>query len=213
MNPNPMTTAKLFALLAQMALVETPTLHDGAPKHQKYLDGMNEMAQIYLEVGFQGKIVSADADPLLLAAMGYEESRHRPHSQDGDCVGTGYNHACRAFGPMQINKASPGFLGNIDPKWKGYTVETLREPRTNVQAAYRMLEYYKESCKGGPAVWLGSWSAGKCLSEPIPLGKRRCAIARALGDASGIEVPGCDTSGSTKHIQALVASLKNAKEK
>lgn len=207
----PMTVAQLFSLLVKMALVEAPYLHSGKPHLNKYLDGMQEMSRIYLEVGAQGKIISSDADPLLLAAIGYEESRHRPQSVDGDCNNTDHGLICRAIGPMQINKASPGMLGNIDPKWKGYTVETLRSPQTNVEAAYRMLAYYKDTCKGGPAVWLGSWSAGKCLSKPIPLGKRRCAIARALGDASGIEVTGCDTSAGesvSKHVASLVAALK-----
>ena len=209
---NPMTVAQLFALLAKMALVEIPRLHDGSEKNQKYLDGMQNMTRIYLEVGAQGALISSDADPLLLAAIGYEESRHRPDVKDGDChfIDPGPPHqACNSVGPMQLNTGTPRMLAEIDAKWQGYTTETLRNPQTNVEAAYRMLAYYKAACKGGPAIWLGAWSAGHCSQHPHAMGYRRCAMAKALGDASGIAVEGCDMQhGMTPHIRSLVKALK-----
>ena len=205
MNP---LIVKLFTLLAKIALVEVPSLHDGSAKNQKYLDGMNEMTTIYVDVGKAGLLISPDADSILLAAIGYEESRHRPKSPDGDCSYLRTGTKCRAFGPMQINKSTPSILGNIDLSWKGSTLEQLRDPATNVKAAYRLLTYWKDQCKGGPAQWLGAWSAGRCSARPIPMGHRRCALARALGDAAGVEVAGCDTKLHDRHVGALIARLK-----
>jgi len=205
MNP---LTIKLFTLLAKIALVEVPALHDGSPKHQTYLDGMNEMSRIYVDVGKAGLLISPDADSMLLAAIGYEESRHRPQSPDGDCSHLPGGTKCRAFGPMQINKSTPSILGNIDLSWKGSTLEQLRDPETNVKAAYRLMVYWKDQCKGGPAQWLGAWSAGRCSRNPIPMGHRRCALARALGDAAGVEVTGCDTKIHDRHTGRLIAELQ-----
>lgn len=205
MNP---LIAKLFVLLTKIALVEAPTLHDGSPKHQEYLDGMHEMTRIYVDVGKAGTLISPDADPMLLAAIGYEESRHRPRSPDGDCAHLPAGVKCRAFGPMQLSKSTPGLLGDIDLSWKGSTLELMRDPATNVKAAYRLMVYWKDQCKGGPAQWLGAWSAGRCSRNPIPMGHRRCALARALGDAAGVEVAGCDTTRHNKHVGALIAQLR-----
>lgn len=205
MNPNPMTAAQLFALLAKVALVETPTIHNG--KFDKYLDGMSQMAQIYLEIGFRGELVSPDVDPLILAAVGYEESRHRPHGHDGDCTGTGSTRTCHAVGPMQLATSTPGVIGRIDPKWQGYDVERLRDPHTNVEVAYRMLKFWKAQCSGGPAVWLGAYSAGRCTKRPIPLGKRRCALAGVLSNAAGYTFDACAKVEKDKHIAAIEKQL------
>lgn len=203
---NTLTIAKLFSLLIKIALVESPDLHSG--KHNIYLDGINEMSGIYLDVGKAGLLISPDADAVILSAIGYEESRHRPKSPDGDCSYLTTGTKCRAFGPMQISKATPNILGNIDASWKGATLEQLRDPATNVKAAYRLMVYWKDQCKGGPAQWLGAWSAGRCSLRPIPMGHRRCALARALGDAAGVEVTGCDTKLHDRHTGRLIAALK-----
>lgn len=204
-----MTFIQLFTILVRLAILETPTLHDGQAKHQQYLDGMREMSRIYLEVGSPGDIVSRDADPLLLAAMGYEESRHRPNVEDGDChfVEPRPQQACNAFGPLQLNKATPAILGRIDQKWSGYTVEALRNPQTNVEAAYRLLRHYKETCQGGPASWLGAWSAGRCTKKPIRLGLRRCYLASAMAQAAGMAPIECGAWSPDKHTAARLRAL------
>lgn len=208
-----MTLIQLFTILVRLALLETPTLHDGQAKHQQYLDGMREMSRIYLEVGASGDIVSPAADPLLLAAMGYEESRHRPNIEDGDCrfVEPRPKQACNAFGPMQLSKATPGVLGNIDPKWKGYTVEVLRNQQTNVEAAYRLLRHYKDTCSGGPASWLGAWSAGRCTKKPIRLGLRRCYLASAMAKAAEVPPIDCGAWSPDKRTLQRAAAILEAK--
>lgn len=206
-----MTAILLFTLLAKMALVEAPDLHAG--RWNVYLDGLHEMSQIYVDVGKAGLLISPDADPLLLAAIGYEESRHKPQSKDGDCSYLPGGTKCRAFGPMQISKATPSILGKIDPAWKDSTLEQLRNPAQNVKAAYRLLQFWKDSCKGGPAQYLGAWSAGQCSSSPIAMGFRRCALARALGDAAGVEVEGCDTKRHDRHTGRLIVELKKVETK
>ena len=209
----PIVKEALFRALAIVATVEDPQLHDGSDKHQNYLDGVETMAGIYVEVGARGEVVSPTVDPLLLAAIGYEESRHRPKSPDGDCrfVDPRPSQRCDAFGPMQINKSSPGVLANIDSRWKGETVESLRDPRRNVEAAYFLLRYWKDQCKHGVAPTLGEWSAGKCLGKrPIPMGARRCALAQGLGEALGVPVTECDGAQPDAHTRRLLAALKRA---
>lgn len=191
-----MTFEKLFALLMQVALIETPVLEDGQEKHVRYIDGMREMAKLYVEVGSAGELISADADVLLLAVIGYGESRHQPHVKDGDCHPTldGDPH-CAATGPMQLHKGNGRVLANIDSAWKGTTAKDLRDPRTSVRGAYRLLRFYKETCpEGGPAGWLSAWAAGQCFRRAIPIGSGRCVMARALGKAAGVEVKGCENA-------------------
>jgi hypothetical protein len=207
-----MTVSQLFTLLLQLILVEAPYIQSGKPHLNRYLDGMHDMARIYLEVGAQGRIISPDVDPLLLAAIGHEESRHRPESVDGDCTNTDHGKVCRAIGPMQLNKAAPRLLASIDSKWKGYTAETLRLPQTNVEAAYELLAYWKRACPGTPAHWLGAWSAGKCFKRPIKLGKRRCAIAQALADAADVEPIDCGDWTPDASTQARIDALSTFDE-
>lgn len=201
----------LFALLVRMALVEAPHVTDETPKNVAYLEGAKTMATLYTEVGNRGAMVSREVDPLLLAVVGYEESRHRPKVQDGDCVALPSGRKCNAFGPMQIAKGMGYHLGLIDPRWKGTTIEQLRDPRANVEAAYTLLTYWKNECKGTPDRWLGSYMAGKCVT--IPQGKKRCTIARALGKAAGIEVPACSGTTRDPQTQHLVRALEKAPEK
>lgn len=191
-----MTFEKLFALLMQVALIETPVLEDGQEKHVRYIDGMREMARHYVEVGSVGELISPDADPILLAVIGYGESRHQPRVKDGDCfTPVSGKEQCAATGPMQLHKGNGRVLANIDPTWNGTTAKDLRDPRTSVRGAYRLLRFYKETCpEGGPAGWLSAWAAGKCFHRAIPIGSGRCVMARALGKAAGVEVKGCENA-------------------
>lgn len=199
----------LFVLLAKMAIVENPNLNDGTNKNRTYLDGMREMTTIYVEVGKAGRLVSPEVDPLLLASIGYEESRHKPKVKDGDC-----NYLlppfqkCNAFGPMQLAKSAPALLARIDGQhWQGTTLQAMYDPRTNVEGAYRFLNYWKDECGTTPASWLGSYGSGKCHKKPIAMAIRRCTIARALGNELGIKFEGCPADSSNAHTKRLLDAL------
>jgi len=184
-----MTFATLILLLSKLAMVEQPDLHT-SERWASYLDGMATMAGEYLEAGRAGTLVSPDVDPLLLAVIGYEESRHRPNIKDGDCDNTLARH-CKAIGPMQLSRSLPSMMPRIDRDYAPITVDSLRNPRSSVLAAYRLLRHYRDTCHGGPAQWLGAWSAGKCSAKPIALGVRRCQLAAAMADAADIEPIDC----------------------
>lgn len=197
----------LFPLLVKLALVETPHLHDGGDKHSKYLESIHTMTKHYIAVGKAGEFISPEADPLILAAIGFEESRHRVNAPDGDCAyPMSGGKVCDSVGPMQISKVLPA-LFKADPFWAGMTTEKLRDPETSVKAAYNLLVYWKDQCKGGPVTALGSWSAGKCVGK-IAMGRRRCALAKALGEAASVEVAGCDTPSVDKKTQKRVEAIK-----
>jgi hypothetical protein len=199
----------LFLLLTKMALVENPNLNDGTDKNRAYLDGMREMTGIYVEVGKAGLLVSPEVDPLLLASIGYEESRHKPKVKDGDChFLVPPNEKCNAFGPMQLAKSAPALLARIDePHWKGVTLQAMYDPLVNVQGAYRFLQYWKSECGTTPASWLGSYGSGKCHKKPIAMAVRRCTIARALGNELGVKVEGCPADSNSDHTKRLQKAL------
>lgn len=173
-----------------MVAYEYPKIDDGSERNVKYLEGVQIMANHYAEVGGEGKIISPEIDPLLLATIGYEESRHRPNSPDGDCFFSGESKEkkCNAFGPMQLNKAIPWVLNRIDEDfWEGVTVDSLRDPKQNVEAAYDLLHYWKTSCSADISNFMGSYMSGKCFKGSIAQGKKRCLIVKALNQAMGKE--------------------------
>jgi len=186
----------LFALLLRLSSVETPALKTEPEKFQPYLDSVRRMSSLYVEVGKEGAVVSSDADPLLLATIGFEESRHRLRPKDGDCQQTfGMPRpVCWSVGPMQLSRATTQWWPKIAPEAAPLTVELLRDPETNVRVAYRALRFWRDKCGGDLTATFSSWSAGKCLRS-VGLGRRRCAIARALGAAANIPVPECSTRG------------------
>lgn len=204
-----MNVELLFKILVKLALIENPNLHDGSDKNQAYLDGLRQMTQLYVEVGSEGRVSSPDVDAVLLATIGYEESRHRPKVEDGDChLSLKGPPVCEAFGPMQVSRATPFVLRTIEPdEWKGVTVKDLREPRRNVEAAYRLLRYWSDQCSGSLDNLMGNWSAGKCLKGPIYMGAHRCALARAIGEAAGVEVGAC-TRAAPPRSRKLAQRLK-----
>lgn len=185
-----MNLALLLSILLKISTYEWPTVMDEQPQNTKYREGLKTMTEFYLKSGSEGAVLSVEADPILLAVIGYEESRHRPSVKDGDC-GFG-DSGCNAIGPMQLARSTPWTIGNIDPSWKGMKIDQFRDPETAVKASYRLLRYWKEQCPGTPAHWLGAWSAGKCFGKtPIELGMRRCMLAKGIADASGVEFPTC----------------------
>lgn len=204
-----MNLAILIAMLLKLATVEWPSVMDDKPQNAKYRDGLKTMAELYVRVGTEGAVVSPEVDPILLAVIGYEESRHRPKVKDGDCYGAGH---CNAIGPMQLSKSTPWTLANIDPAWKGTKLESLRDPETAVKGAYRLLQYWKKTCPGTPSVWLGAWSAGKCFPNAIELGVRRCHMAKAMTDAAGLEMQACGRAAKSKRMPRFIAALKKTEE-
>lgn len=199
----------VLMLLMRLALLESPTLRDESPKNKAYIESVKTMSQIYVEVGGAGEVVSPKVDPLLLAAMGYEESRHRVRSKDGDCDRTEKPY-CHAVGPMQVGKTLPKQMAKRDSWWATITTEKLREPRTSVEAAYRLLRYWKGACKGGPVEWLGAWSAGKCVGK-IQLGKRRCALAKAFGEEVGADVA-CSAPATDDATMRRITAIRKKEE-
>lgn len=194
-----MNVEQLFKILVKLALLENPNVEDGTPKNAAYLDGVKRMAQLYVEVGSEGRVVSADADPILLAVIGYEESRHRPLVRDGDCSFLPSGTVCNAVGPMQLSRTAPALLERVEPEeWKGATLKLIREPQKSVAGAYRILRYWKDQCSGSTDTLLGDWSAGKCLGGPIPMGAHRCHLAKALGSHLGVDVGKCQRAASPR---------------
>lgn len=208
----------LVALLLKMAEVEWPTVSTSEEaKSVAYRNGVGTMVEQYIAVGSEGAIVSSEVDPLLLAAIGYEESRHRPKVSDGDCIHTMTmtKRVCMAVGPMQLSRATPWILGNIDPVWKGMKVDDLRDPETSVKVSYRLLKYWKDTCKSkGLDALLGNWSAGKCLKGTIQMGARRCALSKALASASGVEFDAtCARPSKDGHVKRLIEKVSEGIEK
>jgi hypothetical protein len=200
----------LILILTKLATIENPSVEDGTEKNAAYLAGLRTMAQLYVEVGSEGRVISPEVDPVLLATIGYEESRHRPAVSDGDCHLSlrGPLEVCDAVGPMQVSRATPGVLARIDDEWKGTTVKELRDPRRNVEAAYRLLRHWNDQCEGQKLDGLfGNWAAGRCIKGTIAMGTHRCHLAQAIGEALGVTMEAC-TKGPTKRSASLVRGLK-----
>lgn len=199
----------MILILTKLASIENPNVEDNSEKNTAYLAGLRTMAQLYVDVGKEGRVVSPEVDPVLLAVIGYEESRHRPAVHDGDChLSLKGPAVCEAFGPMQVSRATPGVLVRIDDEWKGTTVKDLRDPRRNVEAAYRLLRYWNDQCEGAKLDGLmGNWSAGKCLKGTIGMGAHRCHLAKAIGEAAGVTIEAC-AKGPTKRSANLGRALK-----
>jgi len=207
----------LVALILKAAEVEWPTVATSEhPGSVAYRQGVATMAESYVAVGSEGAIVSSEVDPLILATMGYEESRHRPTVKDGDCYQTNgmTKPLCRALGPMQVSRATPSILGTIDPAWKGLKVDELRDPLTSVKVSYRLLKYWKDTCKSKSLdALLGNWSAGKCLKGTIDMGARRCAFAKSMAGVVGVEFGAtCVRPTRDKHVKRLIASIEKKNE-
>lgn len=203
-----MTFAQLFQILVSLALVESPNLHNGSDKSNRYLASIETMAHAYVEVGQHGQLITPAADVAMLAVIGYEESRHRPKVVDGDCVGSvGINRRCKSAGPMQLSRAIVGMMPHIDAQWSLITEAHLHDPSQSVGIAYRLLKYYQDGCKGAPANWLGAYAAGKCSARPIELGRRRCAMASAILRAAGDVPLECGTYTPDKRTAQRIAAI------
>jgi len=141
-----------------------------------------------------------------------------------------YKKRCNAVGPMQL---AVGHRSNL-PTWReisaefstdrgwdyeqpaslkknGFTVDDLRDPRTNVRIAYAELEHWKNTCVGkdGAAspvgVWLTAYRYGSCPAKGKASGryyideeaKTRCKLVAEMAsaltsDMEGLEPVRCD---------------------
>lgn len=205
-----MTIEVLYALLLLLVRVEMPTVEDGSPRHAAYLAGMREMATHYVEVGKRGVIVSPEADPLILAAIGYGESRHQPRVKDGDCAVDGQKTVCAVVGPMQVHRGTMRWLATVDPSWRGVTLAQLREPRRNVEAAYQLLAYHRGICgaEGGPARLVSAWASGRCWPRAIATGSNRCHLASAMAVRAGLEPLACEGNVRSQSFSRLISALR-----
>lgn len=204
-----MSLDTLFAALLLLARIESPTLDE--VKHAKYFESLRIMTALYVDVGKEGALVSSVADSLILAAIGYEESRHQTYTRDGDCSHTNgmAKRVCFSIGPMQLSRATPRWWPKVAPG-ESLEEDDLRDPSRSVGVTYRLLQYWRNQCGGDVAMWLGSWSAGRCTKGSIVLGRRRAALAGAIGRVMGLDVPALPIvaridARSKKRIDALLA--------
>jgi hypothetical protein len=166
---------------------EAPAIeHSTNPVHIQHREDVQALGNIFYTTGQPGDLVSPDIDPLILAAMSFEESRFRQHGSDGDPRFTGGRMYCpkpgpcysprtpvvkvgQSVGPMQISRGAPTWVQlwekakyeDVEP-WHGLTLEQLREPSNNVSFAYMLLKRFKRECGGSPAVWIDSYGRGHC---------------------------------------------------
>ena len=190
-------------LLLAMLVVLSAEVHDLASEDcVDHRISVYELAELYHEVGSEGALVSPDADPYILAAWGFFESRWRVHSKDGDCHPNGrYGDVCSSVGPMQVSKGAT--------RWPYFahmnlTVKKLRDPETNVRVAYEGLKFWKARCGGAISVTLDSFQRGRCAKRPSWEGRRRCALAAAMGGFDW------NCGKPTRHTRYLIRRLDNA---
>lgn len=134
-----------------------------------------------------------------------------------------YKKKCNAVGPMQL---AVGYRGNLpswpevsmefssergwdyeNPKtWKqnAFTVDDLRDPRTNVRIAYAELAHWKATCVGKDGaeapigVWLTAYRYGGCPSRSKSTGRyyidqeatKRCSLVAEMVSALTADAPG-----------------------
>ena len=211
----------IATVLLTLLGLEVPNLH--ADVHSARRDGVVQLAAINHEVAKPGKLVSHEVDELLLATIQFYEARLDPHPPDGDCRPNGrYAKVCSVQGPMQLMKGANAFLPAYDPSWKGVTSKDLRDPRTNVDAAYTVLAQRKTDCGGPPGVWITAYGQGKCPTWTWRDGKRvrkidwegrrRCALLTALLEQTGRKPDGwlCGHEGKPvlRHTRWLVRKLR-----
>ncbi len=122
------------------------------------------LTQIFLDVAKPGVLVDPNTDAMLLATQCWFESALKLKPKDGDPTHLLAGNVGTVVGPMQISKAAPGWVSLLPgmEKWKGLTVEQMRDPATNVALAYDILTYWKGACGGPPGVWIAAYGMGKC---------------------------------------------------
>lgn len=181
----------LSIVLAGFIAREAPTVMQDANKAAKYNADIATLVAIDDEVS-DGRLINHDMDVLVLSAVNYRESRLKNPTVDGDCkfvhalqnVPSGswpkgykpvYKQRCNAVGPMQIAR---GNVGNLlswtevatefsELSKSRFSVEDLRDPKTNIRIAYAELDHWKNECqvKGEEApvgVWLTAYRYGHC---------------------------------------------------
>jgi hypothetical protein len=186
------TYAKALISLCMFALLyrEAPAIEHSTKKyHVQHREDVVALGNIFYDTGSKGSLVNPDVDPLILAAMAFEESRYRQHGPDGDPSFKGGHKICtkpgpcygprtpvvrigQSIGPMQISRGAPYWVKKWDANgmkegklWAGLTLTQLRDPAINVAFAYTLLGMFKNKCGGSPGVWIDSYGRGKCSSK------------------------------------------------
>lgn len=184
----------LSIVLAGFIAREAPTVMQDTAKAAKYNEDISTLVGIQDEVS-NGRLINHDMDVLLLAAVNYRESRLRNPTVDGDCkfvhalqnVPSGlwpkgykpvYKQTCNAIGPMQLSRGNVGNLTSwsevatefSEETKKRFSVEDLRDPKTNIRIAYAELGHWKNECRdhGEDApvgVWLTAYRYGHCPAK------------------------------------------------
>jgi len=180
----------LAYLMILMFSREAPGIMKNTPQMEARRQEITQLAKIHAEVAAPGHLVDPQTDAALLAAVSWFESRHMLKPRDGDAR---YNQAQQKLvgtvvGPMQVSKAAPQIVPTwsiLGPKYKGLTVEKMRDPRKNVELAYDILRQWKDQCEGSPGVWITAYGWGRCPGKTFGPsertvdweGKRRCKLA------------------------------------
>jgi hypothetical protein len=211
-----------------MILREAPNVARNDQLKSDFEKDITQMLEVHERVATEGYLVDPGYDFVLLAAVNYRENRMRLPAPDGDC---GFSHkyskvpsglwpdgykpviktVCNSVGPMQVGR---GTIYNFKA-WEELRAELpakmsekdLREPTTNVVAAYGILRHWKNTCldsgnKFAPvSVWLAAYRSGKCPHINKGHGyyidaeaKLRCTIAnnwaKALNSSSDVVYTG-----------------------
>lgn len=152
---------------------------------------VKRLATLFVEVGQEGRIISKEADPFIIAAVSYYESHWKEHVL-GDCVTRGNRKVCSSFGPMQVSNGAPTWLFRADPIWKGVTVAELKKPAKNVKAGYHELAYVYKACKKTVAHGMMAYRYGRCVKKK---NVSRCFLAKELARLQGVTDWKCGHEG------------------
>lgn len=181
----------LSIVLAGFIAREAPNVMRNPVSQARYIVDITNLVGIHDEVS-DGRLINHDMDMLILSAVNYRESRLKNPTVDGDCH---FEHrlqnvpsllwpkdykpvskqVCNAVGPMQLSRGNVGNLVNwpevaaefSEENKSRFTVDDLRDPKTNVRIAYAELEHWKHECqdKGVEApvgVWFTAYRYGHC---------------------------------------------------
>lgn len=205
-------TAAVMALLIQ----EDVRIGKDAERHAKWEASVSQLANIHADVGSEGLLVNAHVDALLLSSVNYAETRFRLPAPSGDCYRThpyrnvpsmrwpkGYvpkmRWVCPSIGPMNVARGNR-FVVHEWPEVTGLlpqlterrlTVDEMKEPKTNVQLAYGILNRWKSTClnhdkPAAAASWLTAYRWGRCTPQHYNKryfdreARRRCARAHFM---------------------------------
>lgn len=200
------TTKILFTAMLSILNIWAP---DGVSKEREA--EIARLATLFVQTGQEGKIISKEVDPFVLASVSYYES-HWTETVLGDCrITKPEKQFCSSFGTMQLSIAAPTWLPRLDPMWKGITIEELKKPVNNVKAGYQELAYFHRACKRTVGHTLSAYRYGRCVKK---INFTRCFLAKELAKANGITNWKCGHEGMVpgklaKEIQKALADMSS----